>query len=83
MATTKQWQPSPTQQKVIDFLKSHTDRAYTLAEISEAVGVELKTGTTNTLLTKGIMKCNKNALIRVCPCCGHKTPISTYELVSD
>lgn len=74
------WTPNEKQNKVIDFLKSNKGHAFTLAEISNAIGVELKTGTSNPLVTKGLIKCNKNALERVCPCCGHKTKVSTYEI---
>ena len=52
----------------------------TLAEIGEKIGCEIKSGTTNTLVKKGLIKCNKDALERVCPCCGHKTKVSTYEI---
>lgn len=75
----EQWTPNEKQQKVIDFLKANQN-AYTLSEISEKIGIELKSGTTNTLVTKGLIKCNKNALTKVCECCGHKTKVSTYEI---
>ena len=67
------------QNKVIAYLKANKG-AFTLAEIGEKIGCEIKSGTTNTLVKKGLIKCNKDALERVCPCCGHKTKVSTYEI---
>lgn len=74
------WTPNEKQSKVLAFLKEHNDKAYTLAEISQGVGFEVKTGTTNTLVSKGAMVCNKDALELKCACCGHKRKVSTYEL---
>lgn len=79
MTNTKQWQPNAKQQQVINFLKEN-DGAYTLAEIATALNIELKSGTTNVLIGKGLIKCNKDALTKVCPHCGHKTKLSTYEI---
>lgn len=74
------WTPNEKQNKVIAYLKANQGHAFTLAEISKAIEVELKTGTTNTLVAKGVIKCNKNALELVCPTCGHKHKVSTYEI---
>jgi Fe2+ or Zn2+ uptake regulation protein len=46
---------NPTREKVLAVLKD-ADGEMTLAEISEAAGVEVKTGTTNAMLTAGLIK---------------------------
>ena len=79
-ATTNEWKANEKQKKVIDFLTAHRGEQFTLAEISEAVGEELKSGTTNTLLTREIVISHKDARIIECPCCGHKRKVSTYEI---
>ena len=68
------------QQKVIDFLKVHKGKKFTLAEISKSIGEEVKSGTTNTLVKKNLMVCYKNERETICPCCGYKTKVSTYEI---
>ena len=77
---TNEWKANEKQKKVIDFLTAHKGETFTLAEISEAVGEELKSGTTNTLLTREIVISHKDARIIECPCCGHKRKVSTYEI---
>ena len=79
-ANTNEWKANEKQKKVIDFLTAHRGEQFTLAEISEAVGEELKSGTTNTLLTREIVISHKDARILECPCCGHKRKVSTYEI---
>ena len=79
-ANTNEWKANEKQKKVIDFLTAHRGETFTLAEISEAVGEELKSGTTNTLLTREIVISHKDARIIECPCCGHKRKVSTYEI---
>ena len=69
------------QQKVINFLKEHKGETFTLAEIGKAIGIEIKSGTTNTLVKTNVIVCHKNAREIVCECCGHKTKVSTYEIV--
>ncbi len=85
MATnsTKVWTPNPLQTKVIDFLKANPGQAFTLVEISEKIGETVKSGSVNTLATHQLVQCNKDARVNVCPCCGHKTKVSTWEIVSD
>lgn len=68
------------QTKVINFLTEHRGESFTLAEISKSIGDDLKSGTTNTLVKKGLMICHKNEREIICPCCGHKTKVSTYEI---
>ena len=79
-ANTNEWKANEKQKKVIDFLSDHRGEQFTLAEISQAVGEELKSGTTNTLLTREIVISHKDARIIECPCCGHKRKVSTYEI---
>lgn len=68
------------QTKVLAFLKSKVGAQFTLAEIGQAIGEEVKSGTTNTLVKKGLMISHPKAREIVCPCCGHKTTVSTYEI---
>lgn len=46
---------NPIREKVLSVLKE-ADGEMTLAEISAAAGVEVKTGTTNAMLTAGLIK---------------------------
>lgn len=46
---------NPTREKVLEVLKT-ADGALTLAEISEAAGVEVKSGTTNAMVTAGLIR---------------------------
>lgn len=68
------------QTKVINYLTAHKGEKLTLAEIGLGIGEDLKSGTTNTLVKKGLILCNKNEREIVCACCGHKTKVSTYEI---
>lgn len=43
---------NPTAQKVVDYLTTHRGEAYTLAELAEAIGVELKSSGAITRLLK-------------------------------
>ena len=67
------------QNKVIAFLKANKG-AFTLAEISTAIGEEIKSGTTNALVKKGLIKCNKNAVERSFHLLPTQDRISTYEI---
>lgn len=80
--STKVWTPNEKQKAFLDIL-ANADAPMTLAEISAKAGMEIKTGSINGLLEsgKGLAKCNKNAREIVCACCGHKTKVSTYELI--
>lgn len=77
MANT--WKANETQQKFMEVLKS-ADKPITLAKASEMAGVVFKTGSINTLTTKGLVISHKDAEVVVCECCGHKHKVSTYEL---
>ena len=46
---------NPIREKVIEVLKN-SDKPLTLAEISEAAGVEVKSGSTNAMITAGLIK---------------------------
>ena len=67
------------QNKVIAFLKANKG-AFTLAEISNAIGEEIKSGTTNALVKKGLIKCNKDAVERSFRLLRTQDRISTYEI---
>ena len=67
------------QTKVIAFLKANKG-AFTLAEISEKIGCEIKSGTTNALIKKGLIKCNKNAVERSFRLLPTQDRVSTYEI---
>lgn len=81
LKVTSNWEPNSKQRKILSFLKANPDSAYTLKEISKEVGFEVKSSVTNTLVTKGLMVCNRNAREIVCECCGHKSKVSTYSAV--
>lgn len=50
------------EQKILSALENAPDGDYTLAEISEMVGVELKSGNINALVNKkGKLECHKDA----------------------
>lgn len=68
------------QKKVIDFLTAHKGEKFTLAEIASGINEEIKTGTTNTLVKQKKITCHKNEKEIICPCCGHKKKVSTYEI---
>jgi len=57
MANTKEIKikMNPTREKVLEVLKN-ADAPLTLAEISEAAGIEVKTGSTNAMITAGLIK---------------------------
>lgn len=48
----KVWNPTDVQKKVMDVL-ANAEKPLTLAEISEAVGADVKTGSINALVKKG------------------------------
>lgn len=74
------WTPNEKAKTILACL-AKAEKPMTLAEISKEVGFEVKTGTTNTLVSKGLMICHKDAIEKVCPCCKRKSKVSTYELV--
>lgn len=78
MANT--WTPNEKQTKVINFLKEHKGEKFTLAQIAKGVNDDIKTGTSNVLVAKGLILCHKNELEIVCELCGHKHKVSTYEI---
>ena len=66
------------QVKVINTLKG-SDKALTLKEISDIVGFEVKSGTTNTLVKRNLIKIAGERVI-VCPVCGHKHTVKEYTI---
>ena len=74
-----EWTPNEKQNKVIAFLKANKG-AFTLAEIGEKIGCEIKSGTTNSLVKKGLIKCNKNAVERSFRLLRTEDRVSTYEI---
>ena len=77
--TKMEWTPNEKQNKVIAFLKTNKG-AFTLAEIGEKIGCEIKSGTTNSLVKKGLIKCNKNAVERSFRLLRTEDRVSTYEI---
>lgn len=67
-----------TRAAVLEVLKTATN-AMTLAEISAAAGMEIKTGTTNAMVKAGLMLVTGEREI-VCPACGHKHKVKEYAL---
>lgn len=87
-SSKKVWTPNPTQKAILDFLTANAGKSYTLAEIAENIGADkIATGTMNTLGEgkngKGLVHTNKDARVEVCPTCGHKHKLSTYEIVDE
>ena len=74
----KKNQLNERQVAVISTLKA-SDKALTLAEISAVVGFEVKSGTTNTLVKRGLIKVAGERTI-VCPICGHKHTVKEYTV---
>lgn len=63
---------------VIETLKNAT-APMTLTEISNAAGVEVKSGTTNAMVKVGLITVAGEREI-VCPVCGHKHKVKEYSL---
>lgn len=63
---------------VIETLKNAT-APMTLAEISSAAGVAVKSGTTNAMVQVGLIVVAGEREI-VCPACGHKHKVKEYSL---
>lgn len=55
MATTTKWTPNEKQKLFIETLRK-ADGALTLSEVSELVGQEIKSGSINTLIAKGMIQ---------------------------
>ena len=55
MATTTKWSANDTQKLFMETLKG-ADGALTLAEVSEIVGKEIKSGSINTLIGRGLVQ---------------------------
>ena len=74
------WTPNETQKKFMAVLKDLPDgEALTLAEISKRAGVEFKTGSINSLLTKGLVDHGEDIIVEVVRV--RKEPKKTYKLV--
>lgn len=73
------WTTNEKQNKVIAYLKANKG-AFTLAEISEKIGCEIKSGTTNALVKKGLIKCNKDARERRVRLLRTEDRVNTYEI---
>lgn len=64
--------------KIVNVLKG-ASKPMTLAEISEAVGEEVKTGTTNAMVTAGVIV--KAGVREVkCPVCGRVHKVAEYTM---
>lgn len=59
---------NPTREKVLEVLKK-AEKPLTLAEISERAGIEVKSGSTNALITAGLIKIDGEV----------KVPVVRYE----
>lgn len=58
MANTN-WQPNETQKLFLGALKDADGKGLTLAEVSKLVGREIKSGSINTLISKGLVETEK------------------------
>ena len=63
---------------VIETLKNAT-APMTLTEISNASGVEVKSGTTNAMVKVGLIVVSGEREI-ICPTCGHKHTVKEYKI---
>lgn len=63
---------------VIETLKNAT-APMTLAEIANAAGVEVKSGTTNAMVKVGLIVVAGEREI-ICPTCGHKHTVKEYKI---
>ena len=63
---------------VIETLKNAT-APMTLAEIANAAGIEVKSGTTNAMVKVGLIVVAGEREI-VCPTCGHKHKVKEYKI---
>ena len=64
------------QTAVLNVLKG-ADKPMTLAEIGTAIGSPVKSGTTNTLVKRGLIQIVGERTI-VCPACGAKHKVKEY-----
>ena len=65
MAKTQTWKPNETQALFLNILKN-SDKPLTLAQISNIAGVEVKSGSINTLITKELVStCDIEVNVRV------------------
>lgn len=61
MEKTKTWTPN---EKQVAFMKALETGEHTLAEAAEIAGIELKSGTINTLIAKGLVEtCGEREII--------------------
>lgn len=74
----KTWTPNETQKLFMEALSDGSEK--TLAEISTQVGREIKTGSINTLVSKGLVISQPKSREIVCSHCGHKHKVGTYKL---
>ncbi len=65
-----------TRDMIIKFLKENEGKAFTLKEIGEAIGKEIKSGTTNVLITEGILVNGEDKMVEVVK----KEPRKTYTI---
>lgn len=77
----KTWTPNETQKLFMGALADGSEK--TLAEISTQVGKEIKTGSINTLVSKGLVISKPKAREIVCAYCGHKYKVATYKLANN
>lgn len=74
----KTWAPNELQKAFMNSLADGKEK--TLAEISAELGKEIKTGSINTLISKGLVVSKPKTREIVCPHCGAKHKVSTYSL---
>lgn len=69
--------PKPINEKQIAFLQGLGSEPAILADISKFVGYDLKSGTINPLIKRGLADYGPDRTL-VCPCCGRKRTVKTY-----
>lgn len=80
MAKEKVVNYSETEKAIVNALANADGKALTLAEISNEVGKELKSGNINALVKKGNVEVVGDRVI-VCEMCGHKKKVREYGFV--
>lgn len=76
MSQTSNWTPNKNQKAFMEALEG-VEEGLTLAEINEKLGTEIKTGSINCLLTKGLVETDGEREVMVLT----KKKVKVYKLV--
>ena len=76
MAQTSNWTPNKNQKAFLEALEG-VEEGLTLSEVNEKLGTEIKTGSINCLLTKGLVEADGEREVQVLV----KKKVKVYKLV--